>query len=172
MQNGVIHCERLDMLVADLYPIATWGKVDLVKDKVSMAIGLTGQALQQAFEIRNLESDYMLQIPVKGPTGNVQIDKSKATTRISTLVAQTQGGLKGKIFGTVLQIAAGDGNDPRPPPPTTTPFPWSGKYEEQAYFDQQMQPNQENQRSDRRPSTPFHRIKEGASSLINEFLER
>ncbi len=123
-RDGVIQCERLDMLVNELYPIATWGRVDFIKDKVQMVVGLTGTAIQHAFSVDDISQSYMLQLDVQGSTRHAKIDKTKATTRISALVAQAKGGIRGKIFGSVLQMASGDGLDPQPPPPTTSPLPW------------------------------------------------
>jgi hypothetical protein len=124
LQKGALHLQRIDMLVADAYPVATWGKVDFEKDKINMVIGLTGKALSYAFKIKNLESNYMLQLPYKGQIGRASIDKRKATARISALVAQSQGGPQGLVLGTVLHIASGGLTEDSPPAPTTTPLPW------------------------------------------------
>ncbi len=124
MHEGVFRLERVDLLISNQFPIATWGKVDLIKDKVRMMIGMSGQALTHAFKIKGLEDDYMLQIPFIGKTNSATIDKPTATARIGALIAQGQGGPKGLVLGTVLSLAGGALSEKRPPKPTTSPLPW------------------------------------------------
>jgi len=121
--HGVVKLDRLDMLVADHYPVALWGKVDLPKDKVNMVIGLTPQALMYAFNLKGLDKNYMMQIPFKGKIGDASIDKTQAAARISALIAQKQGGTNGMLLGTVLEIAGGALNEDNVPP-TKQPLPW------------------------------------------------
>lgn len=128
LQDGVIHCHRTDMLIADAYPIAVWGKIDLNKDKVKMTVGLGEPALRHAFGIRGLDKHYLMQMPLTGTTGNVRIDQARAAAYIAALVAQMQQVPAGDILGTVLQIAGSGFSDPTPPEPTTKPLPWEGQF--------------------------------------------
>lgn len=123
MNDGEIKLERADLLIMNLYPIATWGKVDLLKDKVNIIIGLTGEAINKAFNIPDLQKSYILQLPLKGTTTDASIDKRKAVAKLSGLVAQTQGAT-GLVLGTVFQIASGALSEEKTPPPTTKPLPW------------------------------------------------
>jgi hypothetical protein len=124
MRKGTLTVYRMDMLVMDRYPIATWGKIDFPADRVNMVMGLSSTALAQSLGIRNLPSNYMLQIPIKGTTSNTKIDSSKVMGRLGSLMAQSSGGPEGFVIGTVLDLA--NGKDPQVPPPTTNPLPWQG----------------------------------------------
>lgn len=123
MQQGQINIGRMDMLIMDEYPIATWGKVNFPKDKVQMMIGFTPRAIEKAFKIEGLPADYLLQIELKGTVDNASINRSKALAKISSLIASTQG-VEGVLVGTVIDIASGSLSEPTPPAPTTTPLPW------------------------------------------------
>lgn len=125
MENGILTLYRMDMLILDHYPLATWGKIDFVKDDVNMVVGLGGQTLAHAFEIEGLNKDMMLQIPVRGTLKNAKVDSSKATTRIGALLAQHKAGPEGLVIGTVLEFA--NGREPKVPPPTTKPLPWDNQ---------------------------------------------
>ena len=125
LKNGAIRLDRTDLLINDRYPLAAWGNVDLVKEKVNMIIGLSGSALSQAFNLSGIPRDYLLQLPLKGPLNNPTIDTAKATARISSLVAQSQGGPHGAVIGTVLDIASGSLAENSVPKPTTDPLPWN-----------------------------------------------
>lgn len=123
MHDGALRFQRFDMLLMNRYPLASWGRVDLLRGKVYMTMGLTGQALTNALNLK-LDKDFMMQFPLKGAIGEATIDKRKAATRISALVAQSQGGPPGFLIGTFLKIASGTLRDEQPPSPTTQPLPW------------------------------------------------
>lgn len=123
VQQGQINIGRMDMLIMDEYPIATWGKVNFPKDKVQMMIGFTPRAIENAFQLQGLPSDYLLQIELKGTLDNAAINRSKALAKISSLIASTQG-VEGMLVGSVIDIASGSLSDPAPPVPTTNPLPW------------------------------------------------
>lgn len=124
INNGIINLQRLDMLIMDAYPIATWGKVNLASDKVNMIVGLTGRALKNGFNIQGLGQDYIMQIPYKGAIGNAAIDKKKAMAKIAALVASSQG-KEGFLIGAALHIVSGGLSEEKSPSPTTNPLPWS-----------------------------------------------
>jgi hypothetical protein len=125
MNEGVFKLERVDMLISHQFPIATWGKVDFISDKIKMKIGLSGYALKHAFKVKDLDNDYMVQIPLIGTTNSATIDKVNATTKIGALVAQGHGGPKGLVIGTVLSLAGGALTEEKPPKSTTIPLPWA-----------------------------------------------
>lgn len=127
MHEGTFRLQRVDMLISNEFPIAAWGKIDLLKDKVKMMIGMSGRALTHAFKIKGLEDDYMLQIPLIGKTSKATVDKPTATAKIGALVAQSHGGSKGLVLGTVLSLAGGALSEKRTPPPTTEPLPWASQ---------------------------------------------
>lgn len=128
MQDGVVRCERIDMLVVNRYHAALWGKVDFIKDKISMTLGLSGSTLTHAFGVKGIPEDTLLQLPLKGTTANASLDKSKATTKISALIAQSQGSPQAALVGGILDILGG--KEHKPPPPTTYPFPWQNEPDE------------------------------------------
>lgn len=154
MDKGMLTVYRMDLLVMERYPIATWGKIHLANDKVNMVLGLSPVALAQSLGISGLPKDYMLQIPIKGSTTNTKIDSAKVMSRIGALLAQSSGGPEGLVLGTVLDIA--NGKEPKIPPPTTNPLPWG-------YMTVKMNQNE----SSSSPTTsPVNEIRKEASKLI------
>ena len=135
IKNGDVNIERTEILVNDTFDVAIWKEVNLVTEEVDMVLGLTAQALKQAFGISKLPEDYVLQIPIHGPFGNVEIDTSSATAKVGALLAwqhqETLGSLGGKagsLFGEFLGSIATLPDRNSPAPPAKHPFPW----EEQA----------------------------------------
>ncbi len=159
MQNGVITSKRMDMLIMDTYPIATWGNVNLAADRVNMIIGITGQALVKGFNIQGLGKDYILQIPFKGTISNAAIDKKKATAKIAALVASNRGP-EGLLIGTALHIASGGLSEEKAPPPTTQPLPWS------TGDDAESTPSSH-------PSSnhPLHEMEDKATSILRNIIQ-
>lgn len=129
LHQGDLHLKRFDMLVAYLYTLACWGKMDLNSHDFDLVLGLTSQSLNQAFAVEGLNNNYILQVPIKGRKGHVEVDKAKIIGRVSALVTQMKGGNKGKILGSILEMAVSDGTDPTPPEPTTNPFPWHKEWQ-------------------------------------------
>jgi len=123
MKNGNLVVNRMDMLLLNQYPISIWGKINFPKDKVDLMFGITGAALNNALGLK-VDPSEVLQLPFQGKIGEATIDKTNATTRISSLVAQNQGSPQGVIIGTVLDIAGGSFGEKDPPKPTTNPLPW------------------------------------------------
>ncbi len=145
MHEGHLQMKRFDMLVAYLYTLACWGEMDLKSHDFDLVLGLTSQSLNQAFAVQGLNDDYIFQVPIKGRKGRVEIDKSKIIARISALVAQMKGGNKGKILGSILEMAVTtDTVDPTPPEPTTHPFPWAKEWQYKAKTSANNSPAQEN----------------------------
>ena len=158
MQKGVVKFKRMDMLIMDAYPVATWGIVDLGADKVNMMIGLTGQALVKGFNIPALGKDYILQIPFKGTISNASIDKKKATAKIAAMIASNRGP-EGRLIGAALHIAAGGLTEEAAPPPTTDPLPWSTGDDAASPETSLMDINH-----------PLHQVEDKATSILRNLI--
>lgn len=158
LQGGVLQIMRTDLLLSQAYPLAFWGKADFNKNKLSMVVGIGADTLRRAFGAKELPDDYMLQLPLKGTIDNAQIDKTKATSKITALVAQSQGGAKGLIVGGLLDLVNGGGGNSKPtPPPTTNPLPWQGQLE--AYH---------NKQTESKMPMPFNIIENGAKKILEK----
>lgn len=164
IDNGRVNIQRMDLLLMDRFPIAIWGKVDLVKDKVDMTVGLSGIALGQALGIRGLDDADMLQLPLKGSSNKVGVDKRRAAARITALMAQSQKNVPGALIGTVLDIAGGRLMENAPPPPTTDPLPWAQQVQNEK---KQSSPSPEQKSSKK---NPVKKIEEAASSIIDQLF--
>ena len=129
VRNGIMTCERADALLAGTTHIATWGTVDLVQERVDMILGVDGSALKERLNVSSLPQDYMLQIPMRGPAGNVSINWAKATTVIAGMTAANTGIPQADWIGGILGVIGGviGGDDLPVPPPTTTSFPWKSR---------------------------------------------
>ena len=125
LQQGQLTVKRLDLLVANAYTLASWGKINLKKHEADLVLGLSAQTLHDVFNIDGLDDDYLLQIPLYSRQGKVEIDKKKATGHIGALIAQTKGGSNGKILGGIIDMAFSKKEEMIAPPPTTQPFPWA-----------------------------------------------
>jgi hypothetical protein len=132
IKQGLIHCERTEILIADTYEVAVWGTIDLVKDRVHMVLGLTASCLKKAFGIKDLPEGYVLQIPMTGRTNNVRINTKKATAKVALLLAWQQKDLAGAAAGGPFGAAVGGllnkfvqlPDFDAKAPPAKRPFPW------------------------------------------------
>ncbi len=127
IHDGKLSFQRVDILLANRYTLASWGTIDLIGDQADLFLGLTAQTLQTAFGVKKLNKEYVLQIPLRFTEGTVEIDKKKIGRKISSLVAQTNGGLGGKLLGEFLDLTL-PRDDEEVPPPTTQPFPWENEF--------------------------------------------
>lgn len=144
LKESVAECQRIDMLIANLFHIALWGKVDFANDKVRLTVGLSGRALKNAFGVKGVPDGALLQLPLRGTTGNAQIDKSKSAARVASLIAHAHGGPEGLIIGGLVDILTGAVGDKKLPKPTTSPLPWDeGKTETNGNTEEEM-PKSEN----------------------------
>ncbi len=132
IKNGVLDCERTEILIASTYQVCVWGTINFVSRQVDMVLGLTASCLKTAFGIKNLPDDYVLQIPMKGTLDNVKINTSKATAKIAALLLWQQNVVSGSVgkgaAGAVLgQFMSKIGPLPdlnSKAPPAKKPFPW------------------------------------------------
>src|SRR6185295_8511866 len=85
LANGVVTLKRSDALVDNMVQIATWGTVDLINDRVDMAIGILGDGLRRALRLENISPNYVLQLPLRGTTATASIDKTRAAAKIAAL---------------------------------------------------------------------------------------
>lgn len=166
LQDGVMRLKRMDMLMIGKYPIALWGKVDTVKDRVDMRIGISGAALAQAINIGNIDPSTLMQIPLTGTMNNNGIDKAKTAARMSALVAQSQGGAHGLLIGAFLDIAGGSLSEEKAPEPTTQPLPWANLMKSR---EKSEQSSPEEKKKDKRDKTS-KQIEKAASSLIDSLF--
>ncbi|MFT5317712.1 MAG: hypothetical protein ACI8RA_000967, partial [Chlamydiales bacterium] len=124
MNNGVLTCKRMDALIDNRFPIAAWGDVNILNDDVNMVVGLTGIALKKTLGIKNINEDYLLQLPLKGTLIKPRLETRKAVASIGSLIAKSEGGEVGSIFGGILGMIAERGKRTQVPDPTTEPLPW------------------------------------------------
>lgn len=175
---------RFDLEIAQLYPLALWGQIDLNSNRLDLTLGISEQALHNAFSVSSLDPDYMLQVPLKGKDGSIEFDKKKAVNRISAAVAHSEGSPQGKIFGTLLDLASG-GSDGKPPAPTTDPLPWRQERPLRANSERSLQEESPKHARDRNDSSKeskkekkhksskkpgdqlLDEVKKGASSLLD-----
>jgi hypothetical protein len=154
--DGRLNLNRVDMLIANQTPIATWGTIDFPADKVKMEVGLTGRALSQAFGSLPLPSGYMLAIPLRGPVDNPKLDKTKIAAKLSSLAAMATGP-QGMLVGALIQIASGSLTD-TVPEPTTQPLPWS--------VDAAAKEGETSEKE----SKPIKELQKGATQLLNRLM--
>lgn len=165
LNQGDLKLQRVDMLISDRYPIAAWGDVDIGRNRINMVVGLSGSAINKAFNVPGISNSYLLQLPLKGKLNQASIDKTKAIARISALVAQSQGGPQGLVLGTVLDIATGGLAEPAIPSPTTNPLPWNDMLKDNISSDP-------NGNADGKPKkNPIEEIGKEASSLLKKIFK-
>lgn len=126
--EGTASYKRFDLLLAEKVHLAFWGRIDLVKDKVKMTMGIASSTLTQRFNIMGLSKDDMFQVKMRGRSSDVELDWSSAYTRIGIIVARLAGGHIGYLVGGVIEQIVSVFGDEATPPPTTKPFPWESQY--------------------------------------------
>ncbi len=128
--NGeVLDLKRFDMQIAQLYSLASWGKINFANREALLVLGLPASTLESILGAEGLSPTYVLQIPFQIAKGRLEMDKKKIAARIAALLAQTHGGGTGKVLGNFIDLVLSDKGEPAPSP-TTTPFPWIEKAEE------------------------------------------
>jgi hypothetical protein len=164
LTQGYLDMKRVDMLIANSYPLASWGVVDFTREALKFTIGLTPAALQNAFKV-NTSNSYMLQIPVRGAISKPEIDTAKVTARISSLVAQKRGGPEGLVIGTVLDAASGAYSEDRPPSPSTDPLPWRTNAETKS-SDKDSLPEKGLEEPEKIIDQPIKELQKGTKKLL------
>ncbi len=130
MHAGKVRMQRMDMLVMDEYPLATWGTVDFPKDKIHLTIGLRGKTLENIAKGSKTDDNAMLQIPFKGKIGQASLDKSKIAKQISSFAHIVNGTLETLGLGILSGLAKATLPESTAPDPTTTPFPWDSQQQD------------------------------------------
>lgn len=124
MKGGKMYVDRTEILYNHAYQVCLWGKVKFPSRKVDMTLGLTAQALRAALGIQGIDDDYVLKVPVRGPFGNVKIDKGAGASKIAFLLARKHLAPQTGIFGQVLGAVGDLADDQSDVPPPKPPFPW------------------------------------------------
>ena len=123
ISGGTLFSSRMDALLADEIHICTWGAVDLLSKKIKMTLGLTAEALERGFGIKDMPSNYVMKIPMKGTTEYLKIEKGPAAAKIAALLA-LQSAEKKSVFGQILDAFKHAGEDQSDVPPPILPLPW------------------------------------------------
>jgi hypothetical protein len=126
IDKGILYSSRMDLLLDDTIHICTWGSVNLIHQKVKMTLGLTSQALKKSFGIEELPPDYVMQIPLKGTTTNLKINKKQAAGKIAALIALETVD-KQTSLGRLLRSLKKDREEQSKIPPPSLPFPWENR---------------------------------------------
>ncbi|MBN2479547.1 MAG: hypothetical protein JXA94_04905 [Parachlamydiales bacterium] len=128
IQNGMLYTDRMDVLIDNKLHVCLWGDVNLVNERLNMNLGITSDTLLRVFKIKNLPSDYVVKIPIKGTIQKPKIDASSATTKILALSTLQVGKGIGSIIGGVITNLQKDDDIP----PAKRPFPWEGQIKEES----------------------------------------
>lgn len=120
VDKSLITLERVELLLADLYEIAIWGKVK--DDLLKMKVGLPASTLNKAFQIPNLPSNYVLALKLEGSLENPEINLKKAAAKIAALFICQQNKNPLNIL-----IPKCKSLQKTPIPPAKHPFPWEQK---------------------------------------------
>ena len=125
MQHGVLDIKRADALLADKIPLATWGLINFIDDRVQMIVAVQGSFLRDSLGIKNIDPKYMLQLPITGTTSEVKLDSQIAGAKVASLKLRESKSDKLSILGEVFGAAASFASkEAAVPPPTTNPLPW------------------------------------------------
>ncbi len=125
IQNGVLQTGRLDALLSGSIHICSWGKINLVSERLHMYLGLPADTLSHSFQITGLPSDYVLKIPFRGTISNPELETRAAAAQIASMAVAEQIPIPkvGKLFKTITKTASQIKND-KDVPPARRPFPW------------------------------------------------
>lgn len=122
LRDGLLELSRTDALLANSFHICGWGSADLVKEQLDMILGIPADTLSKSLGIKNVSSNYVLQIPVTGTFHSPQFDTGSATAKIAALIAAGQIQKQKGIIGGVATIIGQAAEEKAPPP--KKPFPW------------------------------------------------
>ena len=129
LQKGELEIERSEILVANTYELAYWGKIDCIRYFANLTLGITAQALEKGLLITNLPKDYVLKLPLQGPLDHIELNTTTATSKIAALLLWQSGVIEKHLgpFGQILKQAVPPPGGEGPTPPAKTPFPWQKK---------------------------------------------
>lgn len=120
--NGIIQTGRVDALLANTIHVCTWGKIDLLRDKLDMTLGLTETTLRRSFKIKNLPKEYVLTVDLSGSTIAPEIQKANAAAKIATLIGNQKLEKRGALgsLASIFLTPKVEENIPEP----IHPLPW------------------------------------------------
>jgi len=129
--NNIISCDRMDALIGDNYHIASWGTIDLSSGYTNMRLGIPADMLRTSFGISELPSSYIMQIPMEGNVGDINIAWEKAAAYVAVLATKTKAKKNTNfIFTSILKAFTGVYKyDKDPIPQLKNPLPWDKKTE-------------------------------------------
>lgn len=122
MKNGVLELRRMDIQLLDRYPLATWGTIDFKKDDLNLIVALGGELIEKILDIKGLKKETIIQIPIRGPTENAEIDILGTIAKIGALVIKQKAIAKSSLMSTIFGFI--DEKKAKLPPSMTTPLPW------------------------------------------------
>ncbi|MCH9613742.1 MAG: hypothetical protein SP1CHLAM54_07510 [Chlamydiia bacterium] len=123
VKNGIMSIDRTEVLYNQAQEICYWGQIDLYREYVNMIIGLTAQSLDSALGIV-LPPNYVLKVPLRGPYGDVQLDKQAAMSQIAMLIAGRVGSMAPGPWGSLFEAFGEAAKNQSDIPPPKHPFPW------------------------------------------------
>lgn len=123
VNNGLMKVDRTEVLYNKAQEVCYFGQIDLYREYVDMILGLTAQSLDSALGLA-LPDGYVLQIPLRGPYGNVELNKEAAMSQIAMLIAGRVGSAIGGPWGDFLGAFGEAASNQRNVPPPKHPFPW------------------------------------------------
>lgn len=119
VQKGSIICKRFDALIDNRIRLALWGKTDIIKDRISMTLGIDPEVIKKYFHNTSLKTKNFFLIKIRGSISSPEVDWSSAYARIALLksytIASPFSALADKLFSSL-----GDST----PPQTVSPLPW------------------------------------------------
>lgn len=133
--NGVLQVDRTEILVNQLLEVCLWGTANLPKDHMRMTLGVPANTLKKTLGVKELPSDYVLQLPLRGKISNVQFDFGKAGKKVSSLLLWQKNAITQSLETNLPGIIAGElakkilplPNKDKKAPTPKRPFPWEKK---------------------------------------------
>lgn len=122
IDQGLFEMGRMDCLLSNTIHLCGWGRVDLLKNRLQLTLGLPADTLRQAFAIKSVDDQYVLKIEVRGTCQEPEIVKGPAVAKIAALVAAGQLPKKG-LLGELTDFFPKLKMD-KDVPPAKRPFPW------------------------------------------------
>ena len=122
IRDRMLIAGRMDTLIADTIHIYLYGDINLTNDKIDMILGISTDTLEEMLKIKNIPSDYVFQIPVKGKLDNPKINLSRTESKLATLIASEKKSEKIPEIPELLDIL--EEVDEKKPPPPCQRFPW------------------------------------------------
>lgn len=119
LKNGNLHASRVDVLIADLIHLCTWGDIDYNRNKIDMQVGIPYDTLEKSFGIQNLPSDYVMKIHLSGSLSKPKLATKAAAAKIAALVAAEKSSHNWLTSG-IRNLFEKEQNIP----PPIRPFPW------------------------------------------------